>query len=104
MLYTQGGVARFYKGFWPALVQGPLLRSCDTATNAGVLTFFEQAEEMPIFVKTAFASVSAASLRMFWESQFSKFASGIAVGSLGFGIASASAASVSILWVTDDTF
>merc|ERR1712176_689507 len=70
-LYAEGGAARFYRGFCPALVQGPLLRFGDTATNAGVLAVFEDieanqslVEHLPIFVKTAFASASAAALRV----------------------------------------
>jgi len=65
-LYAQGGVGRFYRGVGPALVQGPLLRFGDTATNAGFFAFFEgtEAEHWPTFVKTAFASAAAASLRI----------------------------------------
>jgi len=65
-LYAEGGIARLYRGFCPALLQGPLLRFGDTATNAGVLAMFEhiQVEHLPIFLRTAFASASAAALRV----------------------------------------
>ena len=36
-LYKEGGVARFYQGVGPALLQGPLSRFGDTAANAGVI-------------------------------------------------------------------
>merc|ERR1712205_146166 len=35
------GVLRFYKGFLPALVQGPLSRFGDTAANAGALALLD---------------------------------------------------------------
>jgi len=38
-LYAEGGVRRFYRGIGPALIQGPLSRFGDTASNAGMLTF-----------------------------------------------------------------
>jgi len=38
-LYAEGGVRRFYRGVGPALIQGPLSRFGDTASNAGMLTF-----------------------------------------------------------------
>ena len=35
-LYADGGVRRFYRGVGPALIQGPLSRFGDTASNAGM--------------------------------------------------------------------
>jgi len=72
-LYADGGgglsgVLRFYKGFLPALVQGPLSRFGDTAANAGALALldsYESTKGLPVGVKTLTASASAAGFRMF---------------------------------------
>lgn len=67
-LYQEGGIRRFYRGYAPALVQGPLSRFGDTAANAGALAFlnsYEQSAKLPIEVKTAFASVSSGLFRIF---------------------------------------
>eukprot|EP01051_Picozoa_sp_SAG22_P008257 SAG22_NODE_618_length_8527_cov_6.070123_6_plen_312_part_00 len=37
-LYAEGGIARFYNGFWPALIVGPLSRFGDVAANSGILS------------------------------------------------------------------
>ena len=61
-LYKEGGVRRFYRGVGPALIQGPLSRFGDTATNIGVLTFLEGNEEtknLNIGIKTGIASFIA---------------------------------------------
>lgn len=65
-LYAEGGVPRFYRGLGPALFQGPLLRFGDTATNAGVLAFFDNMDMgwCPIWLKTLFASSLAATGRI----------------------------------------
>eukprot|EP00931_Biecheleriopsis_adriatica_P090691 TRINITY_DN64630_c0_g1_i1.p1 TRINITY_DN64630_c0_g1~~TRINITY_DN64630_c0_g1_i1.p1 ORF type:complete len:592 (+),score=105.03 TRINITY_DN64630_c0_g1_i1:184-1959(+) len=65
-LYAQGGLARFYQGLGPALVQGPLTRFGDSAANAGVLAFFDgtEARHWPVWVKTIFASTSASLMRI----------------------------------------
>ncbi|CAE7722236.1 Mpped1, partial [Symbiodinium sp. CCMP2456] len=65
-LYTQGGIRRFYQGISPALVQGPLMRFGDSASNAGVLAFFgaTNREDVPVWFQTIFASASAASIRI----------------------------------------
>eukprot|EP00930_Biecheleria_cincta_P040569 TRINITY_DN27791_c0_g1_i2.p1 TRINITY_DN27791_c0_g1~~TRINITY_DN27791_c0_g1_i2.p1 ORF type:complete len:597 (-),score=96.72 TRINITY_DN27791_c0_g1_i2:24-1814(-) len=65
-LYAQGGVARFYQGIGPALLQGPLTRFGDAAANAGVLAFFDgtDARHWPVWLKTIFASASAAMMRV----------------------------------------
>lgn len=68
ILYKQGGIPRFYTGYTAALIQGPLSRFGDTASNTGVLTLLESNEAtktLPIPVKTAFASVAAAIFRVF---------------------------------------
>jgi len=72
-LYADGGkgvrgVLRFYKGFLPALVQGPLSRFGDTAANTGALALldsYDSTKNLPIGVKTLTASASAAIFRMF---------------------------------------
>mmetsp|Transcript_8807 Transcript_8807/g.17418 ORF Transcript_8807/g.17418 Transcript_8807/m.17418 type:complete len:342 (+) Transcript_8807:155-1180(+) len=67
-LYKEGGVRRFYRGVGPALFQGPLSRFGDTASNAGMLALLESSETtatLPVAVKTACASFSAASFRIF---------------------------------------
>jgi hypothetical protein len=72
-LYAQGGgglhgVLRFYKGFLPALLQGPLSRFGDTAANAGMLAFLDSypsTKSLSVEVKTVAASGAAALFRMF---------------------------------------
>eukprot|EP00894_Picocystis_sp_ML_P005561 jgi/Pico_ML_1/56078/g1671.t1 len=39
-LYAEGGIPRFYRGVFPALLQGPLSRFGDTAANAGHYPWF----------------------------------------------------------------
>lgn len=67
-LYKQGGIPRFYSGYSMALLQGPLSRFGDTAANKGILALLDQKEttrNLPIPVKTAAASLSAAAFRTF---------------------------------------
>ena len=67
-LYSQGGIPRFYKGVLPALVQGPMSRFGDTAANTGVMTLMDNndaTKNLPVGLKTVFASLSAASFRIF---------------------------------------
>lgn len=67
-LYKEGGIRRFYTGYSMALLQGPLSRFGDTASNMGTLSLLnsmEQTSEWPIFVKTLFASINAALFRIF---------------------------------------
>lgn len=67
-LYADGGVRRFYRGIGPALFQGPLSRFGDTAANSGMLTLldsFDNTKNLPVGVKTACASGSAAAWRIF---------------------------------------
>jgi hypothetical protein len=62
-LYADGGVRRFYRGVGPALVQAPLSRFGDTATNAAVIEYLEP-YDLPVAVKTGCASVAAAMWRL----------------------------------------
>jgi len=65
-LYKEGGIPRFYRGLLPALAQGPLSRFGDTAANEGVKTYLnsnEMTKDLPVFIKTACASVTSASWR-----------------------------------------
>mmetsp|Transcript_31177 Transcript_31177/g.101545 ORF Transcript_31177/g.101545 Transcript_31177/m.101545 type:complete len:298 (-) Transcript_31177:120-1013(-) len=67
-LYKEGGVRRFYRGYLPALAQGPLSRFGDTAANAGVLALMdglESTRDLPIGAKTLCASATAAAWRIF---------------------------------------
>ncbi|KAJ3417466.1 hypothetical protein HDV05_003330 [Chytridiales sp. JEL 0842] len=67
-LRKDGGFLRFYRGLAPALIQGPLSRFGDTASNAGALAFLESSDmtkDLPMGVKTIVASACAASFRMF---------------------------------------
>lgn len=44
-LYREGGVVRFYRGYFAALAQAPLARFGDTAANMGMLTLLSQFDE-----------------------------------------------------------
>jgi len=66
-LYKDGGIRRFYRGVGPALFQGPLSRFGDTFSNTFALSLCKENEilqNMPIMVKTAFASTTAALFRI----------------------------------------
>lgn len=58
-LWKAGGIRRFYRGYGPALLQGPISRFGDTAANVGILALLESHQDLPIFVKTGAASVTA---------------------------------------------
>ena len=65
--YADGGVRRFYRGYGPALFQGPLSRFGDTAANSGMLSLLDSkasTRDLPIPVKTACASTAAALWRI----------------------------------------
>ena len=67
-LYNNGGIPRFYKGFIPALFQGPLSRFGDTAANTGtiiLLNSYQETSNLPITVKSFCASINAALFRIF---------------------------------------
>lgn len=66
-LYKEGGIPRFYHGFWPAMIQAPLSRFGDTAANAGMLSLldsYDATKNLPIGAKTFAASMSAAVFRI----------------------------------------
>jgi hypothetical protein len=66
-LYKEGGILRFYKGFLPALVQGPLARFGDTATNTGVMYYMNHntnTKDLHISVKSFFCSSTASLWRI----------------------------------------
>ena len=63
ILYSQGGIARFYKGLLPGLIQGPVSRFGDTFSNALVMNL-TQKMNLPIFAKTGFASMTAGLVRV----------------------------------------
>jgi hypothetical protein len=67
-LTKEGGIGRLYQGLPFALVQGPLSRFGDTATNVGILALFDSipaAAGVPIPIRTAAASASAGIWRIF---------------------------------------
>jgi hypothetical protein len=67
-LYKQGGVLRFYRGFGPAILQGPLSRFGDTAANVGMNTYLnsnENTKNLPTTIKTLAASGTASLWRIF---------------------------------------
>lgn len=61
-LYSQGGVPRFYRGLGPALLQAPLSRFGDTASNMGMMYYLDNnpsTSNMPTSIKTFCGSVTA---------------------------------------------
>lgn len=67
-LWKEGGIPRFYRGMVPALLQSPLSRFGDTASNVGALAIldsYEQTKALPVGIKTMIASTTAASYRLF---------------------------------------
>jgi len=67
-LYKEGGVVRFYRGYFPALAQGPLARFGDTAANTGILQLLNELDETKNWAvgsKTICASTAAALFRIF---------------------------------------
>ena len=66
-LYSQGGVRRFYRGYAPALFQGPLSRFGDTAANAGTIALLDSfggTRDLPTVAKSMAASGMAAAFRI----------------------------------------
>jgi len=62
------GIRRLYRGYIPALAQGPLSRFGDTAANAGMLALldsYDSTKNLPVGVKTGCASFSAGIFRVF---------------------------------------
>jgi len=64
-LWKEGGLRRLYRGYGPALVQGPVSRFGDTAANVGILALLEPHKDLPIAAKTGAASVTAGFWRIF---------------------------------------
>lgn len=67
-LYKEGGIRRFYRGYGPAIIQGPMSRFGDTAANAGMLALLDSNEstaKLAPGIKTLAASAAAASFRIF---------------------------------------
>ena len=64
-LYSQGGITRFYRGYVPALMVGPLSRFGDTGMNElSKLMFNKHYKDAPIFVQTSVASIMAGMWRL----------------------------------------
>merc|ERR1712194_947940 len=63
MGYAEGGVARFYRGLAPGLIQAPMARFGDTAANDGTLAALEH-PSLPTAAKTMAASGCAAAFRV----------------------------------------
>lgn len=67
-LWNDGGIPRFYRGLIPALMQGPLSRFGDTASNAGTIVLldsYDTTKNLPVGVKSIVASANAAIFRIF---------------------------------------
>eukprot|EP01126_Amoeba_proteus_P050490 TRINITY_DN5971_c0_g2_i1.p1 TRINITY_DN5971_c0_g2~~TRINITY_DN5971_c0_g2_i1.p1 ORF type:complete len:250 (-),score=16.03 TRINITY_DN5971_c0_g2_i1:239-988(-) len=67
-LYKEGGFFRFYRGLAPALIQGPVSRFGDAASNSGTLALLESNPKtalLPIGIQTAVAGLSSSCFRIF---------------------------------------
>lgn len=62
-LYADGGIRRYYRGISAALVQAPLSRFGDTASNAFALALLQDVD-IPVAIKTIGASVTAGAFRI----------------------------------------
>lgn len=62
ILYNEGGLLRFYRGYSAAIMIGPLARFGDTASNSYMMSLLENSN-LPVSVKTASGSLVAASVR-----------------------------------------
>ena len=63
-LWDQGGIPRLYQGFQWAVIQNPLSRFGDTASNAGMMALwdsFEGTKSLPAAAKTVTASAAVMS-------------------------------------------
>ena len=61
-LYNEGGIPRLYKGLPYALLQGPLSRFGDTASNTLIFALLEELDPMgiiPTYARTGMGSLSA---------------------------------------------
>lgn len=67
LLWREGGVPRFYQGFWFACVQAPLTRFGDVTANEGVRHLFEGSEALsalPTSVRSLVVSSLAVTFRL----------------------------------------
>lgn len=67
ILYQEGKIKRFYRGFGFAIIQGPWSRFGDTFANNGTITLLNslpETKDMSIFTKTLCASFSASLFRV----------------------------------------
>ena len=62
-LYKEGGILRFYKGYVPALMVGPISRFGDTFTNELALNIFKDTN-LPLSLQTGCASIMAGGWRI----------------------------------------
>lgn len=61
-LYSEGGLLRFYKGYWAAIAIGPLSRFGDTASNSLAIELFKD-KKVATSIQTVFGSTIAATYR-----------------------------------------
>lgn len=69
LLYREGGVRRFYRGFTFAIIEAPLSRGVGAAANYATLHMLsrsETAHHMPLVLKTAISSLAVASFRILY--------------------------------------
>jgi hypothetical protein len=67
LLYSEGGVRRFYRGIGPALLHAPLARFGDMAINSGTMQYLEHTQmtrDWPVFLKTMVVSSCASLYRV----------------------------------------
>ena len=62
-LYKDGGLLRFYRGYFAAMSIGPLSRFGDTAANTFAMSINN--ENTPLFIKTVSGSILASGWRLF---------------------------------------
>jgi hypothetical protein len=62
-LYNDGGIRRFYKGYIPALMIGPISRFGDTFTNELSLQIFNNSN-IPLYMQTGCASMMTGAWRI----------------------------------------
>ena len=62
-LFKDGGMVRFYRGVGPALIQGPLARFGDTASNVLALQLLADLK-IPVGLKTLMGSLLSGSFRV----------------------------------------
>mmetsp|Transcript_24851 Transcript_24851/g.44217 ORF Transcript_24851/g.44217 Transcript_24851/m.44217 type:complete len:349 (-) Transcript_24851:99-1145(-) len=67
MLYRQGGVLRFYRGYSFAILNAPIIRFGSTAANQSSLTFLDSVNgNIPLWAKT----VCSAAVAALWKIMF----------------------------------